>query len=143
MRVEGLPWLTEPRALPPDALASRILCDRHNEALSELDTCALKFFNCVMTVPKLLRASGRKRDHLFMFSGPNLERWMIKVLAGMLASGNSALANRSTIRRRVPQGWLEVMLGRRRSRSERDLEASRYHPECGTYRPGSISAPCS
>jgi len=110
--VDGFSWQTEPKTLFPKALAaSYILCKRHNEALGPLDRHATRFYRYLMNVPKLLREPGRKRDHLRMFSGPDLERWMIKALAGLLASGNAVL-NGQKIVTTIPPRWLNVLMGR-------------------------------
>lgn len=110
--MEGFPWLKEPKALSPERIASKILCERHNNGLSPLDTSALRFFECLMALPKVLGAPGRKRDHLYMFSGPDLERWMIKLLTGLLVSGNAMLDGKKKVVDAVPTWWLEVLMGR-------------------------------
>src|SRR5690606_8730911 len=103
-------WLTEPRVLHPNnAAPSRILCARHNTALSGLDTCALRFFECLMNLPNHLREPRGKRDQLYMFSGPDLERWAIKAIIGLLASGNAMLNGAKKVSK-IPPGWLEVLM---------------------------------
>ncbi len=110
--VEGFPWLDAPKPLPPNAIASKILCERHNEGLSPLDTCALRFFQCLMAMPEQLRTPKGKRDQIYMFSGPDLERWTIKLLAGLLVSGNAMLDGNKIVST-VPPWWLEVLMGRK------------------------------
>jgi hypothetical protein len=111
--LDGFPWQTEPRVLYPNVAApSRILCARHNTGLSGLDKCALDFFRCLMDVPAHLRDPKGKRDKLVMFSGPNLERWTIKLLTGLLVSGNAGLDGQKIVSK-VPAGWLEVLMGRK------------------------------
>ena len=61
---EGFPWLKEPKPLPPEALASKVLCKRHNEGLGKLDGSALAFFQCLMNVPTRLREPTDKRHEL-------------------------------------------------------------------------------
>jgi hypothetical protein len=46
-----------------------------------------------------------------MFSGPNLERWTIKLLTGLLVSGNAGLDGRKIVSK-IPVPWLEVLMGR-------------------------------
>jgi hypothetical protein len=111
--MEGLPWLKGRKALPPDALASKILCERHNNALSPLDDAALRFFRCLMDLPRLLSTPGRKMHRLYMFSGIDLERWMIKLLAGLLVSGNATCDGKKKVVEALPRWWLEVLLGRK------------------------------
>ena len=47
-----------------------------------------------------------------MFSGPDLERWSIKLLVGLLVSGNATLDGQKIVRE-IPSGWLEVIMGRK------------------------------
>src|SRR5688572_20977335 len=45
--VAGLPWLDSPRALGVNALVGRVLCERHNNALSPLDAIIGKFYDVI------------------------------------------------------------------------------------------------
>src|SRR5215472_8022840 len=50
--VNGAPWLPQgvTKPLPISALVGNILCKRHNEAMSSLDTTAGKFFRSVKSI---------------------------------------------------------------------------------------------
>jgi hypothetical protein len=88
IETSGLRWqngVTMP--LSPEALAARILCKRHNEALSPLDAEAKQFFRALREIDAALgdeappTASGT-----FMFNGPNIQRWLLKCLIGLVES---------------------------------------------------------
>lgn len=82
------PWLppgNEVISLPPSALKSKILCGHHNSKLSSLDDIGLTFCNILLDV---FEGNGPANDLQQAFiSGPDLERWVLKVIIGALASG--------------------------------------------------------
>jgi hypothetical protein len=93
--VNGVPWLPkgETRALPINELvARRILCERHNAAMSPLDTAAGKFFSAIKSIYDDLgnnRTLSRKRQW-WLVSGEELELWLLKTAFGLYHSGNVA-----------------------------------------------------
>lgn len=81
VQVSGHPWgkRNEKKFLYRNNLASRVLCKRHNEALSGLDAIAQKFFRFVL---------GKTKEQCVMIiRGTEIERWMLKVYCGLLFSG--------------------------------------------------------
>jgi hypothetical protein len=80
-QVQGLHWLQpgETKLLDPRALATRVLCERHNNALSPLDALAGRFF-------RFVRGDETKFTEL-VIPGYELERWMLKVLCGIMVKG--------------------------------------------------------
>ncbi|GAA4553781.1 hypothetical protein [Pseudonocardia xishanensis] len=86
--VEGLRWQKGPgkKEVSHKSFRSKVLCGRHNEALSALDAEAAEFFGVCARCQDLMvsRTPGR----LFaMFAGDDIERWMLKVVLGGIASG--------------------------------------------------------
>lgn len=82
LAVKGFPWLENPnefKSLSPAALTARILCERHNSALSPLDTVAGSLFTEILS-PDAPR--------LRLFNGHDIERWLLKVLCGITVSRN-------------------------------------------------------
>ena len=82
LEVSGLKWIRqgESKTLTVNNLASKILCERHNHALSDLDTLAKKFFQFAL---------GKVPNQWAMVTrGYEIERWMLKVLCGMQSAGN-------------------------------------------------------
>ncbi len=97
-------------------LVARNLCVSHNSALSRLDDEAARFVAAVSESNR--RASSDEMQYLF--SGHDLERWMLKVLVGLGVSGNLAskgMPSRSNLDPRVklielleaPETWVHPM----------------------------------
>ncbi len=77
----------ETKALPVSSLTAKILCQRHNAALSPLDQEAGGFFE-MLTSAMMCKAKGpgsSKKD-LWLASGTALELWMLKVACGLYFS---------------------------------------------------------
>ncbi|WP_258121964.1 hypothetical protein [Mesorhizobium onobrychidis] len=81
LRVRGLPWQHEEVAHYPDNLVARILCRRHNSALSPLDAHAIRFFLAIeAAIDHAQRRSLSRQSRYFLASGHALELWAIKTL---------------------------------------------------------------
>jgi hypothetical protein len=106
LRVSGLNWQDgQEMTLPPSALAARILCDRHNSALSPLDAIAVRLFHAFTEVA----VAGSGRRELILFCGHDIERWLLKTLCGLAYSGN--LGVDSGIDISIPDWWLAILFG--------------------------------
>jgi hypothetical protein len=110
--VGGMSWLPpgQKKDLPTRALTAKILCDRHNAALAPLDTVAKRLCQT------MFRASDQDANAPVLadqeswevfFNGYDIERWMLKVLCGVLISGG-AIRNGVAIRDWTPP---EQLLG--------------------------------
>lgn len=99
--VTGLPWLHgKTKALPDRALRSKILCGRHNNDASPLDTCAVEFFRHVSGDQVVLATDGdpaRDVDAFTLLSGPLLELWFLKLAWGALASKSLGACERPIV----------------------------------------------
>lgn len=110
-KMEGFPWQKpgEFTALKFDALKAKVLCRKHNTALSPLDSAAGSFFRTIYTCTRGgIQGVIPLDDLCFEFDGRVLERWLLKVLCGVLASGNHSGKDRI-----VPKEWVEVLYERR------------------------------
>ncbi len=106
LTVSGLPWLGDQKAIiPPSALASNILCERHNNSLSGLDAITLRLFNSLDES----NAKHRKDKILFLFNGHDIERWLLKTLCGLIASKSIKFSD--DINPEISKEWLEVLYG--------------------------------
>jgi hypothetical protein len=81
----GLAFLADEKPLPPAVLTSKILCERHNHALSPLDAAATEFFNTLRgfdagLADDVAEPSAETRTS----SGDDVERWCLKTLAGLV-----------------------------------------------------------
>jgi hypothetical protein len=109
--ISNHPWQT-PETINPIAiagLASHVLCERHNAALSTLDAFAIRFIEarseCIVRV-----SGGTTPAYHRLFNGFDLERWLLKVLCGVASSG---FASKHKIRRgwSPPNEWLRILFG--------------------------------
>jgi len=89
VRIGGLPWQREGliNELPPRRLGSKILCERHNHALSPLDSVAAHTFKLL---DKFFFDQISRRDiggnEFDLLSGEHLERWLLKMIWGATAA---------------------------------------------------------
>ena len=87
-----MPWQSKPvLSISPDALTAKVLCRRHNAALSPLDAHALRIYeelgkaSCHATKRSLSR-----RNYAGIVSGEPFELWALKTMAGRYCSPTSA-----------------------------------------------------
>jgi len=86
IRVSGASWLSPGVKLDTTtaSLTAKILCKRHNEALSPLDTEAGCFFSILTNVlTDLERKSLSRKPKFHLVCGEALELWMLKVACGL------------------------------------------------------------
>jgi hypothetical protein len=90
VKLRGVPWLaaSEAKDFPITALASNILCKRHNEAFSKLDEMAERFFSAISSIHK--NVLSKTKSPWYLFSGEELELWLLKTAIGMFSSGTVA-----------------------------------------------------
>ncbi|MFQ5798661.1 MAG: hypothetical protein ACE5H0_08205 [Bacteroidota bacterium] len=106
LTVSGLPWVEgEHQVLPPSAVSSRVLCERHNSALSPLDVIAVRLFQAFDEEG----AAGSGQQLLYLFSGHDLERWLLKILCGITCSKNLPLDVEADLS--IPKYWLDILFG--------------------------------
>lgn len=111
--IHGLPWIQGTKNIPSSRLTSNILCKRHNEALSGLDTLAKRFFMSIVDVTRSFESNTPgSSDSIFLFNGNDIERWMLKTLIGLGFSGNLQ-SQRHTIRNWKPDLlWVDILVGK-------------------------------
>jgi hypothetical protein len=86
LRITGAPWLPagESKEISIENLTAKILCDRHNEALSPLDAEAGHFFSSLITALRDLdRKTLSRRPVFHLVGGEALELWLLKVACGV------------------------------------------------------------
>jgi hypothetical protein len=87
LRVSGMPWLQSGETLETSvgSLTAKILCKRHNEALSPLDNEASLFLSTLRKALIDLRRKTLSRKPIFhLINGTALELWMLKVVAASI-----------------------------------------------------------
>jgi hypothetical protein len=102
MKLSQTRWLSEgeERVVSIESLSSKILCERHNSALSELDIIGQRFFEYIIGV--------NIPDDVVFINGNDVERWMLKVLCGLLSSG--AVIDKKD-QWSPNMEWLEILFG--------------------------------
>jgi hypothetical protein len=127
--VGGFPWQGgQVKTVGTKALTSKILCERHNSALSGLDQVGIRFF-------EKLRAARFERpisetvvcSQTSLFRGEMIELWMLKVLCGLITSRNAPDRSGSPISVVLPPAWLGVLVG-----------YEPMPPSWGVYMPGAV-----
>ena len=88
IEILGLSWVPrgDLKSVGKSSLVARVLCKRHNGLLSTLDETASTFVDAIALADSNLR-SGDSTNSRHEVSGRALERWCLKMLLGMLASG--------------------------------------------------------
>lgn len=104
--LNGVPWSQKPVSIPIQGMTGKILCKRHNESLSPLDTTAGKLFETIKNTHK-----GEKVGWVLL-NGEDIERWMMKILFGILASGNIKQRDgNATQKASPPITYLNILFG--------------------------------
>jgi hypothetical protein len=91
--INGAPWLSagETREVAISSLTAKILCRRHNSALSPLDAMAGEFCRQLRAIyADCERKSISRKREVTLISGEALELWMLKAACGFFFSKNAA-----------------------------------------------------
>jgi hypothetical protein len=115
IELRGLTWMQDDdlRAIPISRLASNILCKDHNTALSPLDALGRRWVAHLSTINADINSVASPRPiTLFLVNGHDLERWMFKMLCGLVVSGSIDVTGIGDPRDwRPPRDWLEMIYG--------------------------------
>jgi hypothetical protein len=107
--IDNASWLhagEQGPVIPTSALASRILCQRHNSALSTFDRRAKEFFTYLIWGFSDMQPSAARRRVACV--GEQIELWVLKAACGALASGNLVERGRA-VKRQPPIDWLNLL----------------------------------
>jgi len=114
IKPHGLPWTPEgeEKYIAPSSLESKVLCERHNSGLSCLDSFAKRFFLSLVSAYDDLAAPGGKHAYrVFLFNGHDLERLMLKMLSGFVASKNASTKTERIVDWVPPEPWMRILYG--------------------------------
>ena len=105
--VSGMPWIPngDKKRVSSASLTGKMLCERHNQALSPLDAVAAEFFHFFTA-----EWAGDGVD-VFLTRGYDLERWLLKMMCGLVVSGNATLDGKRLSTWTPPPEWLEILFG--------------------------------
>lgn len=88
LELSGPPWLKGgKKTLPFGALIANYLCTRHNSLLSPIDVAGARFFEAIQKCGTTDQSPGL----VFLLSGHDVERWILRSLAILGVSGNFAI----------------------------------------------------
>lgn len=111
--IDGFPWQDSGavgRVAAP-SLTGKILCRRHNVALSSLDAIASRLFERIDQFHhEIIDGSLKYQNRFFLFNGHDIERWMLKTLCGAVVSGNAEIRTGES-NWRPSLGWLRILFG--------------------------------
>jgi hypothetical protein len=114
--ISGTPWLGgSQRKIGVGSLGSKVLCERHNSALSPADTTAIVTFESLSRYQNDFAEHRHLDDDGFtLVSGPLFERWLLKLVWGAVASGNLGIGGVAvqSLRTDADQGVLVEFLFR-------------------------------
>jgi hypothetical protein len=112
----GYPWQVEGefQSLPPSTYKANVLCKRHNNALSPLDSTAGAFFKGILKAPQFLQNNDLR---VLILSGDDLERWILKTLCTHILVMGKFGKNWEP-----PLEWLEIL-----------WSVKPFPPGCGLY----------
>jgi hypothetical protein len=118
--VQGFKWcLNEPRKIPLKTLASKILCKKHNSALSDLDAAALAAFEAIRENVRLSEVRNgvqakNWRVVRLLIDGMRLERWFLKTLINFGYQGEWCIGPDSKSVGEPSKELVEIAFGRRK-----------------------------
>ncbi len=113
VHVQGFPWQGDGwKKLPISALASNILCKRHNSDLSALDAVGEKLVDHLERVEHEFQA-GDRRPWIWVLNGHDVERWLLKTLAGLLLSKSGRTTAGEALSPEISRAWVEMLFGMR------------------------------
>ncbi len=102
----GFPWQGDGNmTIATERMTARMLCERHNNGLTDLDTEAKRL---IQIRDQIYTNDGQEGE--FNLDGLKLERWLLKTLCGSLASGNMLNQRSERIPNwSPPRQWLEIL----------------------------------
>ena len=123
--LDGVSWHDGPRDTVPDEFQAKVLCTRHNTALSPLDEMITDVFD-VSLQWNAGEAIGER-----LIDGEDLERWALKALLGKLTSGHAIGKTGAPTRTSdIPTNYIRILFGE-----------DSFPYGCGLYLGGSKSHP--
>ena len=97
------------KALPIARMVANILCRAHNEGLSPLDSAAKNFLEAMQNIHSNAKSHASATISL---NGDHFERWLLKVLCGFMASGNSFSKQGQSLPQQPSQEFVRCLFGK-------------------------------
>jgi hypothetical protein len=124
--IEGVHWLApgEKKIIGINRLTANILCQRHNSALSILDTEAGQFLRTIKSIRASFDGKSLSRRRLLsIVSGEALELWILKIACGLFYSKIASHDRRQIAHDHKIEGSIIAEA----------LFSKRWFPNCGLY----------
>lgn len=114
--IQGLPWCREPKQIGLASATAKILCHRHNNDLSPIDTAGADAFSALREMMKVLKARSVLKPHLwkirrYTIDGKGLERWFLKTLINICCNGPAPIGRLSERQGRPSHQLVETVFG--------------------------------
>jgi hypothetical protein len=129
--VQGFPWCADkPKKIGLANLVAKILCKKHNSALSDVDAAAKNAFDAFRESVRLNNVRQRlKRQPMWnvkrlVIDGPRLERWFLKTLINLSFGGRWVIGPGTHLAGSVSQTLVEVAFGLRQFQNGAGLYVS-------------------
>ena len=116
--IQGLPWCQEPKRIGLANATAKILCGRHNNDLSPVDTAGSDAFSAIRQMMKVLKARSVLKPHFwkvcrYTIDGKGLERWFLKTLINISCNGPTPIGRNSERFGWPSQDLVEIAFGKR------------------------------
>ena len=93
------------------SMTTKTLCATHNSQLSEVDTEGSRFFTDFFKMHNGLLGGNLLGDRRWEYDGLLVERWMLKCLCGIVASGQGGIDEKRVGKANPPGRLLNVVFG--------------------------------
>jgi hypothetical protein len=113
LHVTGYPFSNSAGKIPMsvESMSAKVLCESHNSRLSSVDVEGSRFFLAFFSAHTGLLEEKFTTDPTYECDGPLIERWMLKYMCGLIASGQAGFGADRIERTSPPLGFLQVLFG--------------------------------
>lgn len=132
VRVQGFPWCREaPRTISVASLTRKVLCQRHNAELSDLDRAGADARKAFIQTDRVADLHGALPTiggyHVSLLDGRKFERWCLKTLISISFQGDSPIGRNANGRGEVDNDAVKLAFG-----------LTDFPPRAGLYSIGSV-----
>jgi hypothetical protein len=113
LRVKGYPFGNSAGTIlmSAESMSAKVLCESHNSKLSNVDIEGSRFLLAFFSAHDGLLNESFTTDITFECDGPLIERWMLKYVCGLIASGQAGIGTERIERALPPLEILQVLFG--------------------------------
>ncbi len=98
-------------AMTVESMSAKVLCETHNNKLSNVDVEGSRFLIAFFSAHMGLLEERFTVDPTYECDGPLIERWMLKYICGLIASGQAGIGAERIERTSPPLEFLQVLFG--------------------------------